>query len=103
VLSNEGQYRIPGTNFKADGYHQESNTILEYNGDFWHGNPKFYQASDINPRSGVTYGDLYNQTKLKEEIIMKNHKLISIWASEWLKAVATIHKFQKQWKRSHKL
>jgi hypothetical protein len=31
---NSGEYKIPGTGFRADGFHSESNTIYEYQGYF---------------------------------------------------------------------
>jgi hypothetical protein len=37
---NGGEYHIPGTRWKADGYCEELHTIYEYHGDYWHGNPK---------------------------------------------------------------
>ena len=27
---------------------KETNTIFEYHGDFWHGNPKIYKPDDMN-------------------------------------------------------
>ena len=36
---NYGEYKIPNTRLKADGYCKETNTIYEFHGDYWHGNP----------------------------------------------------------------
>ena len=38
---NGGEYKIPNSRLKTDGYCQETNTIYEFHGDFWHGNPKY--------------------------------------------------------------
>ena len=36
-----GEFVIPGIG-KVDGYCKENNTVYEYHGDYWHGNPKVY-------------------------------------------------------------
>lgn len=38
---------IPGTSYRAGGFVEETNTIYEYNGDFWHGNPDFFPRGKI--------------------------------------------------------
>jgi len=68
----------------ADGYHKESQTVYEFYGDFWHGNPKIYPPIDRNEKLGKTFGELYSDTLKREEIIKnKGYKLITIWESEW--------------------
>ena len=34
---NFGEYSIPGTKFKVDGYDEKTNTVYEFHGCFWHG------------------------------------------------------------------
>ena len=34
----------------------------EYLGSFWHGNPEIYNLSDINPKTGLSFGELYFNT-----------------------------------------
>ena len=45
---NDGEYLIPKTKYKADGFCKENNTIYEFHGDYWHGNPNIYKDDDIN-------------------------------------------------------
>jgi len=84
MLSDDGEYRIPGTKYKADGYHAETNTIYEFHGDFWHGNPEKYSESSVNPINKKTYGELYQNT-LKRELEIRNlgYNLISIWENDF--------------------
>ena len=64
----------------ADGFHKESNTIYEFHGDYWHGNPKKFDPNDLNKKLDETYGYLYNKTLDKENRIIKaGYNLISIW------------------------
>lgn len=81
---NDGEIKIPKTRYKADGYCEETNTIYEFHGDFWHGNPKVYNQDDIHPRAKKTFGELYQKTLLKEQKIRElGYNLVVIWESEW--------------------
>ena len=79
---NEGEYLIPGTRYKADGYCQDTNTVYEFYGDYWHGNPDIYEADVINESNNCTMGELYQNT-IKREDILKNmgYRIVSIWES----------------------
>ena len=80
---NGGEFPIPGTRFKADGYCRETNTIYEFHGDLWHGNPMIYRAEEVS-YFGKTYGELYQKTVLKETKIKEmGFKLVVLWESEW--------------------
>lgn len=36
------EYKIPGTLYIADGFDPNTNTIFEFNGSFFHGDPRLY-------------------------------------------------------------
>lgn len=75
---------IGNIKIKTDAYDPLTNTIYEYNGDFWHGNPNIFNPLDINARNKKTFGELYNETKKKRELIISaGYNLIEIWDSEW--------------------
>ena len=76
----QGRLKIGNKFIKPDAYDPITNTIYEFYGDFWHGNPKIYNANDINNVTKTTFGELYAKTINKEKIIIKaGFKLISIW------------------------
>ena len=78
------EYLIPDTRYKADGYSPSINTIFEFHGDFWHGNPKKHDKNDVHPVVKKTYGELYNDTKRKKSYCIEHkYKYISIWESEF--------------------
>ena len=58
--------------------------MLEFNGDFWHGNPSKYSRSTINPVSKLTMGELYDKT-LEKRTYLENlgYTYRSIWESEF--------------------
>uniref|UniRef100_A0A6C0D5K7 Uncharacterized protein n=1 Tax=viral metagenome TaxID=1070528 RepID=A0A6C0D5K7_9ZZZZ len=95
---NLGEFVIPDTRYKADGYIKSSNTIFEFHGDFWHGNPELYDETDINSRVGITYGELYNQTIAKSKLIVeKGFNLIEVWENDWKKFIKSIKIIQGKW------
>ncbi len=70
--------------FKFDGYCKETNTVYEFLGDFWHGNPNKYNQNDINPLNKKTFGELYNETLKRLELIKnEGYNIITIWESNY--------------------
>lgn len=95
---NRGEYLIPNSRYKADGYSKTINTIFEFHGDFWHGNPKIYNKTKINTRIGVTFGELYDNTIQKANYIKDNgYNLIEVWENDWKKFIKSIKILQKIW------
>lgn len=79
-----GEFRIPGTRYRVDGYHKESNTVYEFHGDYWHGNPKKHDPDEYNTVTECTFGELYERT-LKKEADIRNlgYNLVVMWESEY--------------------
>jgi hypothetical protein len=70
--------------FKVDAFDSITNTIYEFNGDFWHGNPKVFKAEDINNLNNQTFGELYQKTLDKQQtLISAGYKVISIWENDF--------------------
>ncbi len=81
---NDGEYQIPSTKYKADGYCKETNTIYEFYGDYWHGNPNIFQPDEQNAINFKTMGELYQKTiEREQEILALQYSLIIIWESEY--------------------
>jgi len=60
------------------------NTIYEFWGDYWHGNPNKYTPDIINKVNHKTMGHLHEETQLKRQrIINAGYNLVEIWESEW--------------------
>jgi hypothetical protein len=81
---NNIEYKIPNTPFKADGYCAETNTIYEFYGDFWHGNPKVFEPNKLNRVTKCTFNQLYNATMTREDTIRNlGYNVVSIWEYDW--------------------
>jgi hypothetical protein len=61
VLKREVPIKIGKKLYQVDGFDQKTNTIYEFFGDYWHGNPCKFVANDINPSCNKTYGQLFKQ------------------------------------------
>ena len=97
--SENGEFSIPDSKYKADGYDEETNTIYEFHGDFWHGNPKLFNQDELNKITKTTFGELFEKTISKEEFCKsKGYKYISLWENDWKKGVNAVRKIQKKFK-----
>ena len=96
---NDGEFKIPTTKYYADGYCKETNTIFEYHGDYWHGNPKKFDQDSINKTCNITHGELHEKTLKKEQIIKDlGYNLITMWESDWKNINKSIKILQKKYK-----
>lgn len=71
---------INGIRYKVDAYNKDTKTVYEYFGSFWHGNPEYYNSDDINPKNGIKFGILYENTIKRINHIQSNgYNLIYKW------------------------
>jgi hypothetical protein len=76
--------KINGKKLRPDGFDPTTNTVYEFYGDYWHGNPKKFKAEDINPSNNIAFGELYKRTIERANLIKSaGYKLISIWESDF--------------------
>jgi protein-arginine kinase activator protein McsA len=79
---NHRQVRIEVNNqlFVVDGFDPVSKTVYEFYGDYWHGNPKVYNPSGINPNASTTFLALYEQTMCKEQALRDaGFTVVTMW------------------------
>jgi hypothetical protein len=68
----------------VDGFDSETNTVYEFYGDYYHGNPKIYKKDDVNPTTKCSYGLLYENTQKREQDLKNaGYNVISVWESDW--------------------
>lgn len=69
------------------------NTVYEFDGDYYHGNPARFPRDKVNRKCGVTMGELYDRTILRHnEIREAGYELIVMWESEWKAMVKAVSK-----------
>lgn len=77
---------INSKKYNVDGFDPATNTIYEFYGDYWHGNPnvKRFLEIKINKVNGVEFKTLYQNTlNREEELIKAGYKIVSIWESDF--------------------
>lgn len=101
--NNLGEYIIPNTKWSVDGFQKETNTVYEFQGDFWHGNPDIYDLNSINKKTKTTFGELFFNT-IEKNNILKNmgYNVIEIWENDWKKGITAIKKLQKKFRYKFK-
>lgn len=83
-MENGGEFKIPGTTFKTDGYCKETNTIYEFNGCQFHACCLCTNHNEINPFKKVLNKQIFEET-IKREIMIRllGYNLVVIWEHEW--------------------
>lgn len=75
---------MSGHKFIVDAYDPITNTVYEFWGDFWHGNPAIFNHNEINAVTKCSYKKLYQKTIDKINLIKCNgYNLIDIWENDW--------------------
>lgn len=96
IKNSEDEFRIPGTKYKVDGYCKETNTVYEFYGDYWHGNPETTVSTEINKTTKMSFEELYKKTLRRENNIKKaGYNVVAIWESEWEQLSVIKYEFQK--------
>jgi hypothetical protein len=81
---NSGEYNIPNTKLHVDGFCEATNTVYEFHGDYWHGNPTKYHPDRLNTTTNSTMGELYKKTIEREEKIRElGYELVIMWESDF--------------------
>jgi hypothetical protein len=83
---NGGEFSIrskKGYKLPVDGFCEETNTVFEFYGDYFHGNPKRFKGDDLY------HGTPYSQKWKKDEIKTKafedlGYKVVIMWESDWV-------------------
>lgn len=66
--------------YKFDYVDFTNKKIIEYNGDFWHCNPKFYNESYINKVKQKTSKEIWEYDKIKNDYMEnKVYNVLVIW------------------------
>ncbi|XP_067676263.1 uncharacterized protein [Haliotis asinina] len=90
---NEGEYLIPGTKYKVDGYCRDSNTVYQFDGCLYHGCPTCYphdRDKTVLPHTKQSLSELYALTMKRNTAIKeKGYKLVTPWEHEFRQRLKT--------------
>lgn len=72
-----------GRLIKVDAYDENTNTVYEFFGDYWHGNPKIF-PNGKNSTNGISFKKLYEDTLERINFIKElGFNMIYIWETDW--------------------
>jgi G:T-mismatch repair DNA endonuclease (very short patch repair protein) len=79
-----GSYQVD--KYVCDIFIKELNLIIEFNGDYWHCNPKKYDKDYLHPHKNKTAKEIWEEDKLRiDNIKSYGYNLIVIWESDFEK------------------
>jgi hypothetical protein len=79
------EYRLKENNRQpVDAYDPVTNTIYQFHGNYWHGNPLLYEATMMNEIAKKTMGELYSNTIESDRKIREwGYNLVVMWENEY--------------------
>ena len=82
------EYYIKELKTRVDGFDPKTNTVYEFLGDYWHGNPEKYSPEKINPNTKKPFGKLHKKTLDRLRLLEKvGFKVIYIWENDFNRSV----------------
>ncbi len=81
----QARIRLKGKSRSVDAYDPDTNTVYEFWGSWWHGDPKVFPPDGIHSVAKKTYGELYRRTMEKRGLIIAaGYRLVEVWESEYV-------------------
>jgi hypothetical protein len=83
-IIREKSFIIGYKRIRVDGFDPETNTVYEFLGDYWHGNPRIYNRDVINGFGKKTFGQLYDETLKRFSILFNEGFIIKfVWECDY--------------------
>lgn len=72
--------------FTYDFILKQNKKVIEFNGDYWHCNPKKYKFDFFNKRKQMTAQEIWDRDKLRiDSIKSEGYEVLVIWESDYNK------------------
>ncbi len=87
ILSGEREFVLYNelNAYLYDYINHEYKICIEFQGDFWHMNPKIYNANDFNPINKKSATEIWEHDKIKKESFLEkypDYTYLEIWESD---------------------
>lgn len=85
-INTNVQANVPISNYIVDVLHETK--IVEFYGDFWHANPKFYECDDLIKSFSInkTANEIWISDNRRIDILQKmGYDVLIIWENDWKK------------------
>ena len=81
------EYFLPDLKIKVDAFVPETNTVYEFFGDYWHGNPESFDKNKEHPVCKKTFGKLYEEAKTRISRLKEaGYKVVYVWENDFRKS-----------------
>lgn len=71
--------------FRYDLTSESTKKIIEFNGDFWHGNPKIVNLEDTHPVINETFVNIHKKDNFKKSLAEQHgYDVLVIWESDYI-------------------
>ncbi|HEC67148.1 MAG TPA: hypothetical protein ENI23_17865 [bacterium] len=85
------EYYIKKLGIRVDAYVPETNTVYEFLGNYWHGNPEIFPAEEKNRVTKKTFGALHKKTLKRLESLRKaGYNVVHIWENDFVNCKAGV-------------
>ena len=82
--------------FTVDGFIKETNTIIEFLGSYWHGDPRCYNYNYLNKRNNIKMGVLHKRTMDRLALLKNNgFKVIQMWEKDYDEKILKTKEFKE--------
>jgi len=61
--TREVRFKFGNKTIRVDGYDPQTNTVYEFYGDYWHGNPNKFNLNEVNKVNKKTFAELLKKPK----------------------------------------
>lgn len=89
ALNKGGEFSIRNDEnllYSYDFLHKDSKSIIEFNGDFWHANPRIYESDFINRVTKKSASDIWKYDEKKAKFIEdRGYRVLHIWEDDYRK------------------
>lgn len=83
IENRQIKLKIGNSSYRVDAYISKTNTVYEFLGDYWHGNPNCYKPEHINRHNKKLFCDLYKETMERFELLkLYGYNIVYKWESE---------------------
>jgi hypothetical protein len=84
-LLRQHKVKVGKRRYTVDGFDPKTNTIYEFNGDYFHGNYKYFDGCWTNRVTKTSFAELARKTREKEKALKQaGYTVVSIWESDYL-------------------
>jgi len=85
-INAEKQFKIDGVTYIYDIYVPTKKMIIEYNGDYWHANPKIYASDWFNKSKKLYANEIWDRDKTKKLLAEEcGYDFLVVWENEYKK------------------